>query len=557
MGSTSTVVVGGNLAPVMNEEREMTLRDYGRVVWRRKWIVSAAMLTALIGALAMSYLQDPIYAAEAKMLVEPRSGDAVFTQDQELNVANLERAIETEIGVLEGERVRERVQLDLGLDELPPEVNATTVGSTDIVAVTVRSGDPRVAQVLTDAYIEAYISTRQEQAIESLADAGEQLQFTVDELQGQIDSMDPSSPQRQSLIAQQATFNERLDQLQIDAALTTGGASVVQSADLPTDPVEPQPLRTAALAAVVGLLLGLGAAFLVDYLDDSLRRTEDIEAMTGLPVLAVVPVEPPPDNRPIALSEPNEFAVEVYRGLRTSVQFLGLDKPLRVIQVTSSLAGEGKTTTAANLAVVLGQAGFQVALIDADLRRPRMHEVFDVALRPGLTETLVANESVDMAVNHLDRLHVVTAGTKAPNPSEMLSSARFAALVKDLASRYHYVVIDSAPVLPVADSLALSRVVDGVLMVAQSNRTSRRTLTKGLSQLEQVGAPVIGLVLNRAADRSSQGYGYGYGYAYESAPQSTDAPAPLPAPSGNRESGRPASQPESTAPANRAVGEPL
>jgi len=542
MGSTSTVVVGGNLAPVMNEEREMTLRDYGRVVWRRKWIVSAAMLTALIGALAMSYLQDPIYAAEAKMLVEPRSGDAVFTQDQELNVANLERAIETEIGVLEGERVRERVQLDLGLDELPPEVNATTVGSTDIVAVTVRSGDPRVAQVLTDAYIEAYISTRQEQAIESLADAGEQLQFTVDELQGQIDSMDPSSPQRQSLIAQQATFNERLDQLQIDAALTTGGASVVQSADLPTDPVEPQPLRTAALAAVVGLLLGLGAAFLVDYLDDSLRRTEDIEAMTGLPVLAVVPVEPPPDNRPIALSEPNEFAVEVYRGLRTSVQFLGLDKPLRVIQVTSSLAGEGKTTTAANLAVVLGQAGFQVALIDADLRRPRMHEVFDVALRPGLTET---------------RLHVVTAGTKAPNPSEMLSSARFAALVKDLASRYHYVVIDSAPVLPVADSLALSRVVDGVLMVAQSNRTSRRTLTKGLSQLEQVGAPVIGLVLNRAADRSSQGYGYGYGYAYESAPQSTDAPAPLPAPSGNRESGRPASQPESTAPANRAVGEPL
>ena len=131
----------------------------------------------------------------------------------------------------------------------------------------------------------------------------------------------------------------------------------MKSADLPTDPVEPRPLRTVMLAAFVGLLLGLAAAFLVDYLDDSVRTADDLEALTDAPVLAVVPVEPPPDNRPIALSEPHEFAVEIYRGLRTNVQFLGLDRPLRVIQVTSSLPGEGKTTTATNLAVVLAQAG--------------------------------------------------------------------------------------------------------------------------------------------------------------------------------------------------------
>lgn len=499
----------------MAEVREMTLRDYGRVVWRRKWILVAALITALFGALAMSFLQDPIYAAQAQMLVEPRSGDAVFQQDPTLNVQNLERAIQTEIRVLEGQRVRERVQSDLGLQDLPPEVSANPVGSTDVVEVTVRSGDPRTAQILADAYIDAYVSTRREQAIDSLEAAGEQLQATVDELQAQIDAMSADLPQRQTLIDQQAKFNERLDQLQIDAALTTGGASVVQSADLPTDPVEPRPLRTAVLAGFVGLLLGLGAAFLVDYLDDSLRRTEDIEALTGVPVLAVVPVEPPPDNRPIAISEPNEFAVEVYRGLRTSVQFLGLDKPLRVIQVTSSVPGEGKTTTATNLAVVLSQAGFQTVLVDADLRRPRVHEVFNVPLRPGLTDTLVASEAVEMALNHLDRLHLVPAGSMAPNPSEMLSSNRFEALIKNLASRYQYVIIDSAPVLPVADAIALSRAVDGVLVVGEANRTSRRTLSEGLGRLEQVGAPVIGFVLNRAAERSSQGYGYGYGYTYK------------------------------------------
>ena len=294
----------------------------------------------------------------------------------------------------------------------------------------------------------------------------------------------------------------------------------MQPAELPTDPVEPQPLRTAVLAGVVGLLLGLGAAFLVDYLDDSVRRTEDIEAVTNLPVLAVVPVEPPPDHRPIAMSEPQEFAVEVYRGLRTSVQFLGLDRKLRVIQVTSSLPGEGKTTTATNLAVVLAQAGHQVAVVDADLRKPRLDEIFDVPMRPGLTETLVSGDPVELAVNQLDRLHVMSAGTMSSNPSEMLASSRFGALVADLAARYEYVIIDSSPVLPVADALALSRVVDGVLMVCQANRTSKRTLAECLGRLEQVGASVIGIVLNRASERTSHDYGYGYGYGYHQPAQS-------------------------------------
>ena len=499
----------------MNEERNLTLRDYGRVVWRRKWIVVAAVITALAGALAMSFLQDPIYEAEAQMLVEPRSGEAVFQQDPQLAVANLERAIQTEIRVLEGQRVRERVQEDLGLDN-PPAGGRTPALSAPPTSCRsrVRSGDPRTAQILADAYVAAYISTRQELAVQILTAAEEQLQATVDELQAQIDALAPDAPERDTLVAQQAAFNERLDQLQIDAALTTGGASVVQPAELPTDPVEPQPLRTAVLAGVVGLLLGLGAAFLVDYLDDSVRRTEDVEAVTNLPVLAVVPVEPPPDRRPIAMSEPQEFAVEVYRGLRTSVQFLGLDRKLRVIQVTSSLPGEGKTTTATNLAVVLAQAGHQVALVDADLRKPRLDEIFDVPMRPGLTETLVSGDPVELAVNQLDRLHVMSAGTMSSNPSEMLASSRFSALVADLAARYEYVIIDSSPVLPVADALALSRVVDGVLMVCQANRTSKRTLAECLGRLEQVGASMIGIVLNKASDRTSHDYGYGYGYGY-------------------------------------------
>jgi succinoglycan biosynthesis transport protein ExoP len=495
----------------VDDEREPTLRDHAGVVVRRRWMVVTAVVATLLGALVMIVLQEPIYRAEAQMLVEPRSGEAVFEEDPTFNVQNLERAIQTEIQVLEGQRVRDRVQSDLGLAEPPPEVSASPIGSTDVVSVTVRSEDPRTAQVLADAYVEAYAATRREHAIETLETAGAELQSTVDDLEAQIDAADDS--QRPALIAQTAAFKERLDQLRIDAALTTGGASVVKAADLPDDPVEPQPLRTGALAAVIGLLLGLGAAFLVDHLDDSLRAPADLESVTDVPVLAVVPVEPPPDNRPIAMSEPNEFAVEVYRGLRTNIQFLALDKPLQIIQVTSPIPGEGKTTTASNLAVVLAQAGNQVIIVDADLRKPQLHEVFGVQAAPGITEALLG-ENVDMVVNHLDGgVHVVTAGAVPPNPSEMLSSSRVGAMLHDLASRYDYVIIDSAPVLPVADAVTLGRAVEGVLLVAQAGRTSRHAVEDALGRLERVGAPVFGIVLNRAKVGGREG-GYGYAYSY-------------------------------------------
>jgi non-specific protein-tyrosine kinase len=502
-------------------EANLSLWDYWRVVARRKWIVGGAVLIAVSGSLMLSLAQDSIFEAEAQMLVEPRSGDVVFGQDPTLNVQNLERAIQTEIQVLEGQRVRERVQSELGLMELPPEASGIAVGSTDVVAVRARSHDPAVAQRLADAYVAAYTLTRQEQARDEIRRAQAELQVKIEELQSQIASA--PSDQRAALVGQQATFRERLDQLQIEDALTTGGASVVKSAEVPETPVEPTPLSTAVLAGIVGLLLGLGAAFLLDYLDVSVKTQEDLEALSDWPVLAVVPVEPPPDNRPIAMSEPREPAVEIYRGLRTNVQFLGLDRIMRIIQVTSSLPGEGKTTTATNLAVVLAQAGSRVALVDADLRNPRVHEVFNVPPAPGLTEVLLGG-ATDLVINRIDQeLRVVTAGTVPPNPSELMSHPRIGKFIAELSDRYDYVIVDTAPVLPVADALSLSRVVHGVLVVAQASRVSKKELAETLLRLDRVAAPVFGIVLNRAATPSgtSGSYGYGYGYGYRDEPTPT------------------------------------
>lgn len=549
-GRATTNVTSTLMEP---DESEMTLRDYLRVIARRKGILVTAILFALVGSLAITLLQEPIYQAEAQLLVQPRSGDTVFEDDPAVNVQNLERAIQTEIQVVEGQRVRTRVREDLGLDTDPPRVNASAVGSTDIVSVKVRSADPETAQVLADAYTEAYITTRREQAVDDLDAATTEMQEKVAELQERIDEIDQQvadaparsqgdlraslSGQRQALVNQQATFNERIDVLQVDTALITGGASVVRTADLPEQPVEPTPVRTTALALVVGIILGLGAAFLVDHFDDSINVEADLHAVTATPVLAVVPVHPPPDNRPIAVSEPNDPSVEIYRGLRTNVQFLGLDARMRVIQVTSSLPGEGKTTTAANLAVVLAQAGHNVVLVDADLRKPMLHRVFSIPQQRGLTDLLLG-DLIDLVVSQVDGgLHVIPSGNVPPNPSEMLASDRTAKLLEELANRFEYVIVDSAPTLPVSDSLALAAAADGVLHVSQARRASKRNVADSFERLERVTASPVGMILNRAKTRRrGSGYGYGYGYAYttssrQQAPSSPDE-TPTGSPSG-------------------------
>ncbi len=511
----------------MNEtaERELTLRDYARVVARRKWVVVVAVLATVGTAIALAALQTPVYQAEAQMLVKTRASDTIFDNGA-TSYGDPKRAVQTEIKVLESEPVAQRVQQDLGLTALPPDAVGTVQGDTDVVAVTVRSGDPTTARVVADAYVQAYIDIKREQSVEGLLSAGAELQKKVTELQEQIDAIDAQvanalaserdqveaelASQRRVLVDQQGLFKQRLDQLQVDAALATGGAQVVRQAEQPTDPVEPTPLRTGALALVVGLLLGLGAAFLLDYLDDSVRSTEDMEsAAGGLPVLAVVPIDPPPDHLPISVSRPTDFAVEAYRGLRTSLQFISLDTDTRIIQVTSPLSGDGKTTTAANLAVVFAQAGLSVILIDADLRKPRLHEVFAVPGDRGLTDALLGEGYQQLVHRVFDNLDLMTAGTIPPNPSEMLGSRQMRSLLESLSEAYEIVVVDSAPVLPVTDSVALSAAVQGVLLVCSSGRTSTKQVRSSLAQLQRVQAPVLGTVLNKAGSGKS-GYG-GYG----------------------------------------------
>jgi succinoglycan biosynthesis transport protein ExoP len=513
---------------------EMKLLDYWRVIRRRKWLIIVAVVAAVSTALALSATQSPTYRSSALILIRSDTSGTVFDSGT-VRTADPKRTVENEISVLEGDVVLQRVKEILGVTNAPAPAKGTSSATADTVSVTVESSNADTAALLANTYVQAYNDVKRDQKVESVTAASKELQKKITEMQDQIDAIDLQigasstdddtgfEAQRRVLVDQQGTFKQTLDQFQVDAALGASSADIISPAVAPSQPFKPTPLRSGVLAFVVGLLLGAGAAFFVDYLDQSIKNADDLaKVRSDLPLLAVIPQVPTPDVRPIAVSKPDDLAVESYRALRTNIQFLGLERDVKVLQVTSGMPGEGKTTTAANLAVVLAQTGASVVLVDGDLRRPRVNQMFSIDGSLGLTNSLTG-ESIDMTMHPLnENLSVMASGRIPPNPSEMLSGRRMSAVLGELRQRFDYVIIDSAPTLAVSDAIALAQHVDGVLVVVQAGQSPIPRVRRTLAALEQVNAPVLGVVLNKARDRhDTTGYGYAYGYGGYSSVEAT------------------------------------
>jgi non-specific protein-tyrosine kinase len=250
------------------------------------------------------------------------------------------------------------------------------------------------------------------------------------------------------------------------------------------------------------------------------KSKDDLERASGLQTLALIPaVEGWRDRdeaRLVSVAEPTSPPAESYRTLRTSIQFLGLERPLRTLQVTSPAAGEGKTTTLANLAVALARAGQQVVVACCDLRRPRVHEFFGLSNGIGFTNVLLGEaplSAVLQPVEGVERLAVLASGPLPPNPSELLASRRTADVLAALAGGADVVLVDSPPVLPVTDAAVLAGQVDATVLVATVGDTTRREVARAVEVLRQVGAPLVGTVLNGVPTEGGYGYSYdGYGY---------------------------------------------
>jgi capsular exopolysaccharide synthesis family protein len=279
------------------------------------------------------------------------------------------------------------------------------------------------------------------------------------------------------------------------------------------------------LAAIIGVLLGLAVAVLLERLDDSIKSPDEVQEQLNLPMLGLIPAIKPGDtggaprdgtalNRLATHADPRSPVAESYRSLRTNLAFTRARTELRTLMLTSPGPADGKSTTVANLAITFAQQGQRTLLVDGDLRRAVIDKTFATPRSPGLTDVLVSNVPLSTAVvaTEVPNLFVLPSGQLPPNPSELLGSPRMREVIADARSEFDMVLFDSPPLLAVTDAAVLSSMIDGVVLIIRNQKTARAGAARALAQLRAVRAPVLGAVLNDV--RAGGGYYGGYGYYY-------------------------------------------
>ncbi len=494
-------------------EEELTLSDYAAVLRRRFVVVVVLFVTSVVIAAAWSLVSTPMYRSTTRVLLNQADASEIFPSQLFLDSTFADRLAANEVALIESQLVDDLAESRLGFEA---EASASSPNQVDVVSISADDADPERAQRITEAYLAAYLDVRLQQYVNERVEVAGELVERIAAIEEQIAAASADEVGR--LEELRDGLATQYDQLNISADLTTSSrwASVIDQPDLPEDPFKPQTTRNLVLGGAFGLILGVGAALLRDTLDQSVRTREMLEASTpGVPTLAVIPsLQWTPE--PITVSQPSGVESEAFRTLRTALEFASIDQQIAVVQITSASAEDGKTTIAANLAVVLAQAGRAVALIDAQLRRPRIHHMFDAVdgLAGGVTSVVLGRTELADAVCELDigngRLWVCPSGPLPPGPAELLGSQQADRMFDLLRDSTDIVIVDSPPVLPVADALVLSRMADATILVVNAKRTRRNDLAEALDALDQAGALVVGTILNQASANIGDVYEYGY-----------------------------------------------
>jgi non-specific protein-tyrosine kinase len=284
-----------------------------------------------------------------------------------------------------------------------------------------------------------------------------------------------------------------------------------------------------ALGFLIGLGLGCAGAVLRETLDNTIKSTDDVQRLTGRPAIGVIAFDPDAKSNPLVVVEDlHGVRSEAFRQLRTNLQFVDVDTPLRSIVCTSSVPAEGKTTTICNLAITLAHTGMRVLLVEADLRRPRVGQYMGLDNAVGLTSVLIGAAEFDDAVQHWGKdrlLDVLASGPTPPNPSELLGSRGMAQLLRTMEERYDLVLLDAPPLLPVTDAAVLAVETTGAVVIVHHGKTRREQLENSANALAAVGAQILGTVINFAPRKGPEAYYYGYAYDY----RRPDKPAAPPA----------------------------
>lgn len=508
------------------------LKDYGLLLWRWAWLIVLGVLLSAGLTYGISRLVAPVYLASTKLLVN-QAPSAAQTDSASILIKSDQLArTYADMLVQEPElsEVIATLHLNYTLEDLAKVVKVNSILNTQLLEVDVEDHDPVLAAAIANAIPVAF--NRQNTALQASRYAEEKISLTQDmealntqiqQAQAKSDTLDASKSAQLDaelvqLRASYSSLRQSYENIRLAESQSTSNIVVTEPARVPTEPDYPKPGRNAALGGIMGLLLSVGLVFLIGYLDDRIRTPEQIELYLNVPILGLIrrwaadKTFTYSQAALITVREPRSPIVEAFRSLRTNIQFASVDQQIRTLLVTSASPTEGKSTVAANLAIVMAQAGLRVTLVDCDLRRPTVHKLFEQPDRLGLTNLMLQDPGQWNSAKHvsqIDHLSLITSGPMPPNPSEILGSNRMRQFIEHLHTTNDIVIIDAPPMLAVTDALILSQMADGVLLVVDTGTTRIGDATQSKQQLEQVNARLLGVVMNKVPT-GRQAYYYYY-----------------------------------------------
>ncbi|MET8416202.1 polysaccharide biosynthesis tyrosine autokinase [Streptomyces sp. NPDC005134] len=467
----------------------MDLHGFLKALARRWPTVVVCLVLAIGAALAATSFSTPVYEARTQLFVATRTGEdsAELNQGQTFSQAR----VQSYAAIVTTRQVTRPVVKELRLrttpEELASRITAVAPLNTVLINITVRDTKPERAARIANA-----VAQRFSAAVERL-----------------------EAPKR-------APDSERSRSSRTRDGVSPISLGVTQEAVAPTGPVSPRPLLNLAAGVLSGLLLGAGLVALRETLDTTLKTSEALGEFTALPGLGTIPFDRNVPRQPLVSAEGHSKRAEAFRKLRTNLQFSQVDDRPRIIVVTSSMPGEGKTNTAVNLAVSLAEAGVSTCLVDADLRRPCVAPAFGLVQDAGLTTVLIGQARIaDVTQKVRGRLSVLASGAVPPNPTELLASARMEEVLRELADTYEVVILDTAPLLPVADTVGLASLAQGALLVVRAAKTSRDQVRTATESLDCVGVRVLGTVFSMAPVPKGGRYGTYGSYGELPAPRAS------------------------------------
>jgi polysaccharide biosynthesis transport protein len=522
------------------------LRDYLAVFKRQVVLILAIALLGAAAAAAYTFRRTPVYESNASVLVRAITTNAFdpgSRVDQQLNMFNQRQLAQSEpVAAIAAKSLKTTATPA----QLPEHVRVDVPANSQILRIRYRDTVPLTAQRGADAFATAYLAFREADARAQAKASQTSIQRDVARLQKQasaaeqaISDPDAHSNARQAAQARLTSINNRLQPLlaQLNGFLSldfTPG-TVIAPAALPGSPASPNSRLDVGIGLLVGLFLGVVLAFVRDRTDDRLRGREDLAERLDRPVLATVPPlskrvrqegrlrwKRRHRNSLVTLEQPNSPAAESYRTLRTRLARLASQLDINSVMVVSAGVGEGKSTTAANLAVVLSETGKDVLLVSADLRRPRVHQFFGLPNKTGLSNLLtdgtppdkrkgpvadgkqMASELWSVAPN----LWVILSGPLPAHPSALMDSDAMRQFLKEQRDLFDFIILDCPPALVVADAMALAPLADAVLVVADAKESDRELVSRLKEEIEQVGGRIVGAVLNRSKQAGKSTYYY-------------------------------------------------